>query len=109
MAAHEVNLSRVQIARGHGGLAEQRLRRALAIRERLLDPTDWRLAQAKSLLGASLAAQGRYADAEPLMLEADRRLRVVPGPEGRERGANRARLVALYLKLGRRQQANAFR
>jgi len=109
VAAHAVNLSRVRIALGHGAAAEPALRRALAVRERLLDPADWRLAQVKSLLGASLAAQGRDADAERLMLEADRSLRPTPGPEGRERAANRSRLVALYLRLGRRQQATAFR
>jgi hypothetical protein len=70
---------------------------------------DWRIAQAKSLLGASLLAQARYAEAEPLMVAAAGDLKPLPGPQDRERLANRARLAALYKKLGRPQQADAFR
>jgi serine/threonine-protein kinase len=108
-ANYAVNLARVQIARGHGDAAEPSLRHALVLRERILDANDWRLAQVKSLLGGSLAAQSRYEDAEPLMLDADRHLSMRTGPEGRERVANRSRLVALYVKSGRRQQAELFR
>jgi tetratricopeptide (TPR) repeat protein len=109
VASHEVNLARVQIARGHGAATESALRHVVALREAQLDPSDWRLAQARSLLGASLQAQRRYAEAEALMIDADRNLRPVPGPQARERAANRSRLVALYVKLGRPQRADAFR
>jgi hypothetical protein len=109
VALYSLNLARVQIARGRGAAAEPALRHVLEIRERLLDPGDWRIAQSKSLLGASLLAQRRYADAEPLLLDADRILVAVPGPQERERASNRRRLVALYEKLGRRRQADALR
>jgi serine/threonine-protein kinase len=109
VAAHTVNLARVQIARGNGATAEPALRHALAVRERLFDATDWRLAQVRSLLGASLATQAKYDEAEPLMLAADRGLQARPGPEGRERAANRSRLVAMYQKEGRGKQAEVYR
>ena len=109
VAAHALNLSRVQIARGRGASTEQTLRHVVALREGTMEPRDWRIAQAKSLLAASLVAQRRYADAEPLMLAADRDLADVPGPQARERASNRSRLVALYRTLGRPQQAEAFR
>jgi hypothetical protein len=106
---YSLNLARVEIARGRGSAAEPALRHVLEIRGRLLDPSDWRIGQAKSLLGASLLTQRRYADAEPLMLDANRILAAVPGPQGRERASNRRRLVALSEKLGRRRQADAVR
>jgi serine/threonine-protein kinase len=104
-----VNLARVQIARGRAASTEAALRRVLAMRERLLEPADWRIAQVKSLLGASLVAQARYEEAEPLMAAAAAGLKPLPGQQGRERLANRARFAALYEKLGRPQMAEQYR
>jgi hypothetical protein len=104
-----LNLARVQIARGKGAATEPVLRHVLSRRRQLLKEGDWRIAQAKSLLGASLMAQARYAEAEPLMVAAAADLKPLPGLQNRERLANRARLVTLYEKLGRPQQADAFR
>jgi eukaryotic-like serine/threonine-protein kinase len=87
------NLARVRIARGDGAATESSLRSALIEREKLYPPGDWRIAQTQSLLGAALAAQKRYAEAEPLMIAADRALKPVPGVQERERAANRARLA----------------
>ena len=64
-------------------------------REKLYPAGDWRIAQTQSLLGAALVAQKRYAEAEPLMIAADRGLKPVPGIEERERASNRSRLAML--------------
>jgi serine/threonine protein kinase/tetratricopeptide (TPR) repeat protein len=104
-----IDAARVQIAQGHAAGTEAPLRHALQVRERILKEGDWRIGQARSLLGASLLAQGRYVDAEPLMTAADAVLKPLPGQQGRERLANRARLVTLYEKIGRPQQAESFR
>jgi serine/threonine-protein kinase len=109
VAGMMLNLARVQIARGKGAATEPVLRHVLSRRRQLLKEGDWRIAQAKSLLGASLMAQARYAEAEPLMVAAAADLKPLPGLQNRERLANRARLVTLYEKLGRPQQADAFR
>ena len=106
---YTANFARVQIALGHSAAAEASLRHVLAARERIYPAGDWRIAQAQSLLGAALLAQKRYADAEALMLAADAGLQNAPGRSGRERAANRARLVALYTASQRPQQAVAFR
>jgi eukaryotic-like serine/threonine-protein kinase len=90
-----VNLARVRIARGDAASTESSLRAALSAREKLYPPGDWRISQTQSLLGAALAAQHRYAEAEPLMIAADRGLKPVPGIQVRERDANRARLAIL--------------
>ena len=109
VAVMMLNVARVQIARGRGAATEPVLRHVLSLRQGILNDRDWRIAQAKSLLGASLLAQGRYAEAEPLMAAAAAALKPLPGPQNRERLANRARLVTLYEKLGRRKQADTYR
>src|SRR5262249_4002293 len=48
--------------------AETVLRECLAIRGEK-EPDDWRTFNAKSLLGAALLGQQKYADAEPLLVE----------------------------------------
>jgi serine/threonine protein kinase len=96
-----VNLARVRIARGDGASTESPLREILEAREKLYPPRDWRVAQAQSLLAAALAAQKRYAEAEPLMVAADASLKPVPGIEARERDANRARLAIVRRSLAR--------
>ena len=103
------DLARVRIARGEGAAVEASLRHILARRQRAYPAGDWRIAQAQSLLGASLFAQRKYGESEPLMVQADQALRPVPGRQARERLANRARLVALYEQQGKAEQAAAYR
>jgi hypothetical protein len=81
----------------------------LAVRQRILADGHWQIGQAQSLLGAALLARRRASEAEPLMLAADAALKPVPGVQDRERLANRARLVALYLQSGRSKDAAAYR
>jgi tetratricopeptide (TPR) repeat protein len=104
-----LHLSRVRILRGDGAATESTLRDVLAARQQLYPADDWRVAQAQSLLGASLMAQKRYTEAEPLMLSADSHLKPIPGLEEHERAANRARLVALYEVLGRPSESQRYR
>ena len=104
-----ISRARVRIERGHAAETEDVLERVLAARQQSLPAGDWRIAQAQSLLAAALMAQRRFAEAEPLMLEADRGLNALPGAEGDERRANRVRLVQLYTALGRRDRADTYR
>ena len=109
MIGYAVSLARVRIARGDGAAAESSLRQALNAREHLYPRTDWRIAQAQSLLGASLLAQKRYSEAEPLLLAAAANLKPIPGTQDRERLANRARLASLYETMGNPQLAANYR
>jgi hypothetical protein len=104
-----IDLARVRGARGAAADTESSVRRALQVRERMYTAGDWRIAQAQSLLAAALLAQHREAEAEPLMLAADRGLKPVPGRQAQERAANRARLAALYEKQGNAARADAYR
>jgi eukaryotic-like serine/threonine-protein kinase len=90
------SLARVRIARGEAASTEASLRQVLKAREQLYPAGDWRIAQTQSLLGAALMARERYDEAERLMVAADAVLEAIPGTQGRERGANRARLASLY-------------
>ncbi len=90
-----LNVARTKIDRGIVADSEPVLRHVLAMRSKTLPADDWRVAQAQSVLAASLLAQGRVADAKPLMEAADRVLKPVPGVQGREFAANRARLSSL--------------
>jgi len=90
-----LNSARVRIALGKPAETEAALRHVLEQRQQTLRAADWRVAQAQSVLASSLMAQGRIADARPLMEAADQILKPVPGVQGREYAANRARLSSL--------------
>jgi hypothetical protein len=67
---------------------------------RVYAESDWRVGVTKSLLGEALTALGRYEEAERMLLDAGSGLKDVPGRQGREAKATRARLAALYEACG---------
>jgi serine/threonine protein kinase len=95
VVTYEVNLARLELDRGEALKAEAVLRHVLQVREKLYPATDWRIGQAKSLLGASLMAQSRYPEAEPLLRAAATLLKPIPGGQGKEFEANAERLSGL--------------
>ena len=100
VVTYAVNLARLRLESGAGAATEVSLRHALAVRERVYQAGDWRIAQVQGLLGGALLAANRDAEAEAEMLAAARVLKPVPGPQQREYLANRARLERLRLKSG---------
>ncbi|HYD83366.1 MAG TPA: tetratricopeptide repeat protein, partial [Opitutus sp.] len=94
IAAYTAHLAQIYLERGDAAHAEPLARAALVLRQRVSPGDAWRIAATQSLLGAALAALARYDEAEPLLLEADRVLQDIPGPQGRETAAHRARLAA---------------
>jgi hypothetical protein len=79
--------------------AEPVARECLVLREAAV-PDHWRRYLAQSLLGASLAGQGKHAEAEPLLLEAVREL-AGQGAPSRTRARVLRRVVDLYEAWGR--------
>ena len=84
--------------------AEPLARKCLALREKMI-PDDWRTFNARSLLGASLLGQKKYAEAEPLLLSGYEGLKQredkIP-PAGRIRPQEALqRLVRLYEETDR--------
>ena len=104
-ATYMMNLGYVELLQRKPAEAESLARHALEIRRRTYQKDDWRTASAESILGGVLIALGRYGEAEPLVLDAGRVLRDVPGSEGDVARENRARLAAL--KEARRHEKAA--
>jgi eukaryotic-like serine/threonine-protein kinase len=95
IAGLQVNLAKVDLAENNPASAETLLRDALR-RQTFTSPAgDWRLAATKGLLGTSLVRRGEYRAAEPLLMEAQKVLKDVPGRQGREAAAVRESLAAL--------------
>jgi hypothetical protein len=90
-----LDLARVRIALGRGAEVESMARTALLVRQRTYPAGHWRIAEAQALLGASLLAQHRDTEAEPLMAAADKAFNDIPGRQARDRQANRARLISV--------------
>ncbi|ACB77448.1 serine/threonine-protein kinase [Opitutus terrae] len=90
-----INLAQILLERGEPARAEPLARTAFELRRQQFPDGDWHVAVPQSVLGATLTALGRYSEAEPLLVEAGNRLKDIPGPQGREAAANRARLAAL--------------
>ena len=119
VAIYTINLASIQRARNQPALAERLLHEGLRIRSRApgIVPVrrrtaredDWTLGAARSLLGACLLAERRYAEAETVLLDARRQLEALPASGGAEMKVAIARLIELYVAWGRTDKAAAFR
>ena len=93
LATYEVSLARIELAGGDAARAERLLRDALSRQQRTSPESDWRLAATRSTLAEALLRRGAYREAAPLLESASHILRDVPGRQGREAAATRARLA----------------
>ena len=119
VAIYTINLASVQLARRRPASAEELLNQALTIRarapeivpsrRRTVPEDDWSVAATKALLAAALVAEGRYRDAETILLDARRELNARPNPPARDVRATLAGLVQLYDAWGRSDVAAAYR
>jgi eukaryotic-like serine/threonine-protein kinase len=106
-------LARVRLAQRKATDAEPLARRALAIREKR-HPDHWTRYDALSLVGAALAGQKKYAEAESLLLEGyeglkQRRARI-PSVWRKKRPAEAGtRIIALYAAWGNKEKADEWR
>ncbi len=103
------NLAAVLAVEGKGREAEPLAREALAFfRTSAQDP--WRSADAESVLGSSLAAEGRFTEAEPLLVDSYYSvLKRDPGDGARYAPAARQRIIELYTAWGRLDRAAVYR
>jgi serine/threonine protein kinase len=108
-AAVMVNVGRFDIDHGRFDEAATLLEPALKIREATFPTTDRRVAIARNWLGATYVGLGRYGEAEPLLLAADRDLSGVPDVWITEKRAVLTHLIALYEKWGKPDQAVKYR
>jgi len=92
--------------------AEPLLRQSMAIRN-MKFPDDWSTFDTRSLLGASLVGQKRYAEAEPLVIDGyeamkAREAKIPPNSKARLSKAG-ARIVQLYEAWGKKEKAEEWR
>jgi eukaryotic-like serine/threonine-protein kinase len=112
VAIYAINLAAVQLMRNQAAAAEDLLREALPIRarapgivpsrRRTISDDDWSVATTRALLGATLVAQQRYAEAEVVLLDARRDLDKQPQASARDVTATMTGLVRLYEAWGKR-------
>ena len=121
VAIYTINLGVAQLARktpAATAAAEVLLRDGLRMRSlapgivpsrrRTFPDNDWSTGATKSLLGAALAAQRRYDDAEAMLLDAERDLAASPSLQ-RDLTVTIGRLVDLYDAWGRPDKAAQYR
>lgn len=104
-----VGLASLYVEWGAPERAEPLLREALALRTEGLEPGHRLIGETLSDLGAALAAQTRFEEAEPLLLEARRILEEAEGVEGSRYRRARERLARLYEAWGRPDRAVPYR
>ena len=104
-----IQLAEVLTKAGQQTEATAMLRECLEIREKNLPKGNWRIGTARSLLGGSLVQQGKFAEAEPLVLTGYELLtKAAESPPERLEEAH-GRVVELYEKWGKKKQAEEWR
>jgi serine/threonine protein kinase len=92
--------------------ASDLLRECLKLREEA-EPDDWRLPQTRSQLGAALAAQGQFAEAEPYLIDGYEGLAArssdASAPRRKEAAVAAARIVPFYQAWGKADRAAAWK
>jgi tetratricopeptide (TPR) repeat protein len=99
------HLAAALVGQGKGQQAELSAREALAIFRTAKKGGPWRVPDAESVLGSSLAAQGRFAEAEPLLLGSYQTLKADTGEGTQYAPAALARIISLYTAWGRPDRA----
>jgi hypothetical protein len=97
---------------GQHAAAEPLLRECLTIREKN-GRDDSAIFSTQSMLGAALAGQKKYAEAEPLLLKGYERMKAreksIPPKAGSRVAESLDRLVELYTAMGKPDEAKKYR
>lgn len=119
LGLYSLNLGAVELARQRPAAAETLLREGLRIRSlaphlvpsrrRTVADDDWSVGAVRSALGAALSAQGRYPEAEGLLIEARRELEAMPSLPRAALQTTLTRFVELYRAWGRPDRASIYR
>jgi hypothetical protein len=94
---------------GRSKEGEQRLREAMEVFEEVHEPDHFQIDMSRSMLGECLTLEGRYAEAEPLVVGGYESLREKIGEGATQSRRARARVVGLYEAWGRPGAATPYR
>jgi hypothetical protein len=112
VAGHLFRLGSLLIEQGRFSEAQVHLHECLGIREKI-DPNDWDTLATQSLMGAALAGQRIYEDAESLLLSSYERLKaydqVSRPPYRNDEIETVERIVDLYDDIGQQDKAETWR
>ena len=89
-------------------VAQPILQKCLEVREELI-PDSWLRYNAMSMLGESLAGQGQYAEAEPLLLEGFAKMETVPESLAYRKTEALERIIKLYEAWDKADEAERWR
>jgi tetratricopeptide (TPR) repeat protein len=109
VAATLVGLGTFLLEKGAPQSADPLLRQALDIWQTARPANDWVVAETESILGACLAALGRFEEAEPLVLRGYPAVKDVLGEQHRLTRLALQRIVTLYQAWGRLEEAAEYR
>jgi len=104
-----IDLGSILIKRDNAVAAETTLREAAALANKVLPPDHFRRIHAQHMLGRCLAAQKRYAEAEPLLLGSWQTFQRMRGAQDRWTNIAREELVKLYEAWGKPEKAISYR
>lgn len=94
---------------GRPAEAEPLLRECLSIQEKELPPGNRWISSTRSILGCALARQGKFAEAEPHLVEGCQALARAKGTPAQEVAKAFNRTIGLYERWGKLEQAEAWR
>jgi serine/threonine-protein kinase len=103
------NLASALLPQGRPAEAEPLARKALRIFQESTSAPAWRVADARSVLGACLAEMGRYQEAEPLLVSSYSTLKKDPGDGAKYAPDALQRVVTLYTAWGNPARADVYR
>jgi len=109
LADAQLWMGRVLLEVGDAPASEPFLRDALSYRTSTLAPTDPAIAEAQCELGQALAAQGRFTDAENLLLSGFSRFRTWGLADAVVVEQTRRAIIDTYTALGQPEKADAYR
>ena len=102
----EIGIADTRLRQGYLAEAEDSFRRIIKEATARLGGDHWRVAQANSLLGASISTQNRFEEAEPLLIDSYQLL--LTGAKARYRDDALERLRNHFERAGRRQEIEPY-
>jgi serine/threonine protein kinase/Tfp pilus assembly protein PilF len=102
------NLATTLLALGRPAEAEAKAREALAVFRKAEDPAPLKIAETESILGGCLAAQRRFEEAEPLLVESYQILAQNSGDGAKRAPEALKRIVDFYIAWGKPERAAQF-